>query len=51
MKPTKITITDPDVGGFIAAKKVNSSAEITIIDEKEYGMYPACKLQFAMEDL
>ena len=51
MKPTKITITDPDVGGFIAAKKVNSSAEITIIDEKEYDTYPTCKLPFAMEGL
>jgi NADPH-dependent 2,4-dienoyl-CoA reductase/sulfur reductase-like enzyme len=51
MKPTKIAIIDLGVGGFIAAKKANSSAEITIIDEKEYGMYPACKLPFAMEGL
>jgi len=37
MKPTKIAIIDPDVGGFIAAKttkKVNSSAEITIIGNR-----------------
>ena len=50
MKPTEIAIINSGVGGFIAAKKVNSSAEITIIDEKEYDM-SACKLPFAMEGL
>ena len=50
MKPTEIAINH-SVAGFIAAKKVNSSAEITIIDEKEYDMYSTCKLPFAMEGL
>jgi len=54
MKPTKIVIIGLGVGGFIAAKtakKVNSSAEITIIDEKEYDMFSACGLPFAMEGI
>lgn len=54
MKSTKIVVIGLGVGGFIAAKtakKVNSSAEITIIDEKEYDMFSACGLPFAMEGI
>lgn len=49
MKPTKIVIIGLEVGGFIAAKtakKVNPGAEITIVDEKEYGMFSPCGLPF-----
>ncbi|MBN2488336.1 MAG: FAD-dependent oxidoreductase [Methanosarcinaceae archaeon] len=54
MKSTEIVIIGLGVGGFIAAKtakKVNPDAQITIIDEKEYDMFSACGLPFAMEGI